>query len=595
MKSSPRFSRPSGVLRASKSWLGFSLVEVLVTITVLGIIASVAYVATGNISGVARGEKVRTDVATLNSAIDAYLANGGSLDGLTTADEVLAKLKTQRSAADAKRHVGTSTGRMIDPRVITVTVPGSDSHPRATYDPVNKRFDVTTSGQGVRFDVDANLNEMNIPNETRASSAVLYASNDTWVWDFNNGLTNPKNLPNLTQVPVSKAPADTLPAGAEEEEEEEEEEVVIPPLPALPNPKLTPPGGTYAKSGFPMTVTIENMAPTLGTIQLWTRFGGVDSGWQPASSGQTVAVPQYGEVWVQAIPNDPTVYQASSTYGYYTIPTPPTLPTPILSKAGGFHPSTDFPLSITISNVPDPVAAKAVYQLDAGAWMPYAGSISVAKNQQLRVQFETLNADNYASSAIRTEKYYPMATSLAGSVSGKFQNPAGGPTLKQEIREGGTFFSHGNPTIDLNGEIIDAGEANTLKFDAGTFSGVNSGASFKIGDLFYHNGTTFNDSHATAVELSVRINLSNPNQNIDFTLKLNLVNTENSGDAAESADYVQISNLVQDIALTIDGVNYGLNLEFGGTDSFGFSTSNEFHVYEGATGKGTINGKFVAK
>lgn len=61
------------------------------------------------------------------------------------------------------------------------------------------------------------------------------------------------------------------------------------------------------------------------------------------------------------------------------------------------------------------------------------------------------------------------------------------------------------------------------------------------------------------------------------------------------ADYVRITNLQQNIGLEINGVAYQMRLEFGATDSFGFSTNSEFHVYEGATGQGEVLATFISR
>ncbi|MCB1085553.1 MAG: choice-of-anchor K domain-containing protein [Verrucomicrobiae bacterium] len=587
-------------IRGAYRW-AFSLIEVMVTVVVIGVVAAIAYVATGNIAGVAKSEKVRSDVASINSAIDIYLANGGSLDGLTSPADILAKMKTQRDSSDARRHTGGPSGRMIDPRIIAVPVAASDSQMRAVYNSAEKRFDLASSGNGFRFELDDSLNELNISNETRKQATVVYSGSDSWVWDYNNSLTNPTNLPNVTKIPTSSAPADTTPPSTlpppdpDPEPEPEPAPPVTDPRTQLAAPILNPPGGYYQSNEFPISVTIGNLpAAAIGKVRFATRFNGVWVDWADYA-GQTLSVPKDGEVWAQAIAVDTVNYRDSwQAYGYYSKVTPPKLPTPILSLPGGAYARDNFPLSLSLNNVPAPGLADAKYRIDSGAWANYSGPVTVGKNQTFAAQYVTKNSDAYQDSDVRSEYYYPIASNLSGSVSGTFQNASGGPTLVQKITDGGTFFSHGDPTIDLGGEIVDAGEPNTLKFEAAPFSGVAANQAFKIGDLFYHNGTTFNDSHASGVQLNVNIGLADPAQNIQFALNFDLVNTENTGDAQSSADFVRITNLSQNIGLTIDGISYTLQLNFGGTDSFGFSTSNEFHVYEGATGRGTINGTFIA-
>lgn len=58
---------------------------------------------------------------------------------------------------------------------------------------------------------------------------------------------------------------------------------------------------------------------------------------------------------------------------------------------------------------------------------------------------------------------------------------------------------------------------------------------------------------------------------------------------------VKLTNLTQNIPLQINGVNYRILLEFGATDSFGFSSKSQFHVYEGATGQGELLGTFLPR
>jgi hypothetical protein len=152
------------------------------------------------------------------------------------------------------------------------------------------------------------------------------------------------------------------------------------------------------------------------------------------------------------------------------------------------------------------------------------------------------------------------------------------------------------PVFILDGQPVNSGDPNVLAFSSKSFADVAPGEKFKLGDFFYHNGSTYYDSHATGVLLRVTINLPERSQTLAFNLDLDLVNTENDPDDANaSADYVVITNLTQNIPLQINGVNYRIQLEFGATDSFGFSSRSQFHVYEGATGQGELLGTFLPR
>ena len=75
---------------------GFTLVEILITVGVIASLAGLAYVGLhANINAVSQRAKLPQDVATMNRAVETYLASGGSLDGVTSPAAVLAKLKTQ--------------------------------------------------------------------------------------------------------------------------------------------------------------------------------------------------------------------------------------------------------------------------------------------------------------------------------------------------------------------------------------------------------------------------------------------------------------------------------------------------------------------
>ena len=325
----------------------------------------------------------------------------------------------------------------------------------------------------------------------------------------------------------------------------------------------------------------------------------VDGGaWAPYA-GEVISATVDTEIWARNVALDPMTHSDSSTtHERYRLKTPPRLPTPKFSKYGGAYPFPDFPLPVEFTNVPDPAIADPKYRMrpDGGGWGPwlsYAGPIAVPINTRLMAKFFAKDTNYYQDSYERSGFYYPIANDLGGSVTGRFHDAEGGPNLVHEVTSGGTFFSHGDPTLDLGGEMINAGEPNTLEFDASNFNEIEAGETFTLGEIKYHNGTTFSDSHATGVGLQIVINLADPAETLTIDLAFDLINTENSDDADASADYVRINNLTQDIGLTIHGVDYDLQLEFGGTDSFGFSTDNQFHVYEGATGTGELNATFV--
>ena len=96
---------------------GISLIEMLLTVVVLGVLATISTMAVSHVGKNTQHRKLESDVKTLNSAIKIYVSNGGSLGTTTDPNAVLAKLKSTRSKTDKTLHVGAPSGRMIDSRV----------------------------------------------------------------------------------------------------------------------------------------------------------------------------------------------------------------------------------------------------------------------------------------------------------------------------------------------------------------------------------------------------------------------------------------------------------------------------------------------
>lgn len=489
---------------------GFSIVEILLTVGLIAVVSSVSVLAVSRINELSRNQKLENDVRTLNTAISSYLASGGSLTGLTTPAQVLAKLKTTLSKEDRRLHVGAPSGRMIDPRIAAVSVAADGSKPRARYNTGTARFEIAGSGEGVEFVLDESLAEVAAITEKRGG-AVSYSKNSGWVWD--HASTNNPNAPGgPSRFNTNPNVTDTNPVTS------------TPPPPPIPAPPI---GGSPPAPPAPV------------------------------------------------IPN---------------------LPLPQFDLAEGAHPEEDFPLVVSITNVPDSSIGSAIYQIGSGPWMPYSASVEVPMNQHLRAQFLSKNQADYKDSSVRTAYYYPVPDSLSGTVDGNFANPVGGPNLVYSITGDGDKFTHGDPVFILDGTPINSGDSNVLSFSPKSFTNIPPGQAFVLGHFYYRNGSTYYDSHAIGVTLGITISLPDRGQTIPFNLKLDLVNTENDpDDAHSSADYVRITNLSQDIPLQINGVNYRIKLQFGATDSFGFSNQSEFHVYEGATGEGELLGTFLPR
>ena len=112
---SPSYS-PS---QSTKHQRAFTLLEILVVLATVAVVGSVAIAITSTTVERSNDQKLRSDVQSLNQAVQVYLANGGDLTAATDADEVLSQLKTRLSAEDAQRFAGL-TSSMVDARLTPI-------------------------------------------------------------------------------------------------------------------------------------------------------------------------------------------------------------------------------------------------------------------------------------------------------------------------------------------------------------------------------------------------------------------------------------------------------------------------------------------
>ena len=100
---------------------GFSLVQLVLTVAIVAIVSSIGVISITQYRSAAIDQKLRSDVAALNNASRVFLSSGGNFTGATTADEVLARLKTTQPTEAIDEVVGLR-GSMIDPRLAAVAL-----------------------------------------------------------------------------------------------------------------------------------------------------------------------------------------------------------------------------------------------------------------------------------------------------------------------------------------------------------------------------------------------------------------------------------------------------------------------------------------
>ena len=95
---------------------GFAMIELLLVVGIVGVLATIAYALIWQVDDGVRATKLRSDVDSLNEAVQVYLANGGSMDGVETVAAAVSKLQTKANSDSATRVVGLK-GAMLDERL----------------------------------------------------------------------------------------------------------------------------------------------------------------------------------------------------------------------------------------------------------------------------------------------------------------------------------------------------------------------------------------------------------------------------------------------------------------------------------------------
>ncbi|RFC48496.1 MAG: Type II secretory pathway, pseudopilin PulG [Verrucomicrobia bacterium] len=344
----------------------FSLLEILLAVAIIGTLAAVAVVRHHNSIENVRVAKLESDIATINSAIKTYAANGGSLAGIVTPQAVLDKMKTSLSTEEDARFVGIG-GSMIDARLTAVSSDDlPDGKPRAIWNSVASRFDLATNGSGIaQFVLDATAGRAEYGTESREDGVTFsYNTSNGWVWNYNDAAPLPRPTPSLVSV-------SGLPSGTSN---------TVDPTPwsdpLLSN--LLPPtfsldGGSYRPSRFPLEVQLINPNPAASSTIL-VSVGG--SNFVP----YTAPLKLVADTTVTAFATgDPSLWFPSSTVGEtYLVSPPEQLATPVISPSSPqFQWDTAETISVSISNPNSSDDSALDYKIDDGSWSRYSGSFSL--------------------------------------------------------------------------------------------------------------------------------------------------------------------------------------------------------------------------
>ena len=233
----------------------FTQVEMLLAIGIIAILATVGSMGVSSLKGATSKHKLKQDVASLNEAVSVYLSNGGNLEGTSTADEVMTRLKTRASDDQSEVLVGLRSS-VLDPRVVAVeqSEKEAQSHSlRAFWDPTAERFVLATTGaRGIKkMALDESM-AGDLEAVADRETAVQYASKDesSWVWKYADvGRTGGRDSSFAERGFSGSAPPAMNPTPS--------------PSPSqLSPPVVSIPGGDYSLFGFEnLMVSIDNPNP----------------------------------------------------------------------------------------------------------------------------------------------------------------------------------------------------------------------------------------------------------------------------------------------------------------------------------------------
>lgn len=582
----------------NRSSHGFSLIETMISVVVVGALAFLATVMFTNVTSSTREQKLSADVETLNRSVVAFLASGGDLSKARDADDVLTALKQEMENASRVPGFG---GTKIDDRVVfeyQTEKEAAKNSLRAYWDADQQRFILASSGQagGIKgLDLAESSARSGNSDMKAGKASMLYAKDGNWIWDYEDGAAPVPPRP--TSVTLGNT-TDTTPAVPP---------TTPPPVTSSQTP-LTPPSfsvtsGSYPITSFDLPLILTNPNPA-GTSEI---YYSVDFGNWNLYSGP-ITVPPGAVVGAQTI----AVHQDYQNSGridqtYTALPVGLTPPM-IVPSSPQFGLFSNRLLTVTLTDLNPPGVSKMQYRTASGSWQDYTGPFPLTRNDfpsGAMVEARSIPTDpNYLASTATLRSLGVETPSVAGASVGNFSNPTGDNTMRTNLSSGAasSYFEWGRDYL-IDGETMDKDEEARLKashmsFAGNSFTATTNGDPFEIGDLSYYNGTVVTGTAANAIQFStnVSLNLNGYTASANFTFDFNLINTVNKNDPNDpwaDADYVQLRRSIASEPLDFNGVLFQLQLEFGETTSQGFASFNEFHILEGKKATTKVYGTLV--
>ena len=94
-----------------------------------------------------------------------------------------------------------------------------------------------------------------------------------------------------------------------------------------------------------------------------------------------------------------------------------------------------------------------------------------------------------------------------------------------------------------------------------------------------------------SIDFAVQLAFDGTAAQFDYTF--DLLTTPNTGTAWENADYAWFNDTASAQNISLYGIDYSLNLDFGQTTQFGFTSVDQFHVQESQSASADIFARLV--
>lgn len=584
-----------------KTQRGFSLVEVVITVGVVGILAALGIASFSNLVGSTKREKLALDIATLNRSITAYIGAGGDLSKAESPEDVLNALKKEMKSAS---RVPTLSGSKVDERLTFALQTANEASGktwRAYWDAGQQKFVLQQGGdtpgiKGLVLDPSA---AKAIEEDENTKSSMLYAEKGGWIWDYQEvPPSTPPGPSSFVPAEVPNTPTPPAPTGSGGG---------APSSTALATPQFSLASGAFPIGQFNLPVTITNPNPAGSS----TLYYSVDFGNWKSYNGP-LSVPPGAVVTAQAIAaSDLYSNSGLASENYRVIPADllPPIISPNRPLMGLF---TDRVLSVTLTDQNSSSISRLQYRIGGDPWQDYAGPFSVSRDDfptGALVQARSIPIDPYYLSSTTTLRTLGIETaSITGNANGSFSNPAGESNMVTNLNSSGSssdYFSWGRD-FWTSSELASFGGASKapilskswLDYNAGTFTNVGAGDRFEIGTLSYFNGTIVGGTGANQISFAadLQFNLSGVNASTTFQFDFELINVTNQNNPADpwaDADFVRLSDSIASQRLTFNGVEFEFQLEFGETTADGISYFDEFHVLENRSATTKLYGTLI--